>query len=210
MRRIGLIVLMAYCTSAARAQSVTLLDELFRDHAVLQRERPIAVWGHAAAHETVTVSLASSSVRARADAAGVWRATLPAMPAGGPFVLSARAASGAAMAASDVLLGDVFLCSGQSNMEFPVQRADDAPHEIANSADAMIRMLTVAHAGSPVPLARFADPVAWQVAGPDTVATWSAACFFFARELRRTIHVPMGLIHSAFGGSNIRTWISAA
>ena len=114
------------CINAARAQPVPRLGELFRDHAVLQRERPIAVWGHAAAHELVTVSLAGSSVRARADDAGVWRATLPAMPAGGPFVLSARSASGA-VAASDVLLGDVFLCSGQSNMAFPVQRADDAP-----------------------------------------------------------------------------------
>ena len=204
-----LIVLTVGCSSAARAQPTTLLDELFRDHAVLQRERPIAVWGHAAPHEDVTVSLASSTVQVQADAAGAWRATLPAMTAGGPYQLSARSASAAA-SASDVLLGDVFLCSGQSNMEFPVQRADDAPNEIAKSADPMIRMLTVAHAGSPVPLARFANPVSWQIAGPETTAGWSAACFFFARELRHAIHVPIGLIHASFGGSNIRAWISAA
>jgi sialate O-acetylesterase len=209
MRRVALFVLIACCSIVARAQSVALLGELFRDHAVLQRDRPIAVWGQAAAHELVTVSLASSSVRAQADDAGVWRATLPAMPAGGPFVLSARSASGA-VSASDVLLGDVFLCSGQSNMEFPVQRADDAPNEIANSANGVIRMLTVAHAASPVRLASFTGPVSWQIAGPDTVAGWSAACFFFARELQRKIHVPIGLIHAAFGGSNIRAWISAA
>jgi sialate O-acetylesterase len=210
MRRFALIVMAATCcASVARAQPATLLGELFRDHAVLQRERPIAVWGQAAPHEAVTVSLASSTVQAQADDGGVWHATLPAMPAGGPFVLSARSTSGT-VSASDILLGDVFLCSGQSNMEFPVQRADDAPNEIANSANARIRMLTVAHAGSPVPLARFAAPVSWQLAGPDTVAAWSAACFFFARELQRAIHVPIGLLHSSFGGSNIRTWISAA
>ena len=210
MRRVALIVLIAgCCINAARAQPVPRLGELFRDHAVLQRERPIAVWGHAVAHELVTVSLAGSSVRARADDAGVWRATLPAMPAGGPFVLSARSASGA-VAASDVLLGDVFLCSGQSNMEFPVRRADDAPNEIANSANAGIRMLTVARAASPVPLASLAESPGWQIAGPDTVADWSAACFFFARELQRTIRVPIGLIHASFSGSNIRAWISAA
>jgi sialate O-acetylesterase len=210
MRPVAIIVLIAGCTlNVARAQSVTLLDELFRDHAVLQRERPIAVWGHAAPHELVAVSLAGRATRAQADAVGSWQATLPAMPAGGPFVLSARSASGEA-AAADVLLGDAFLCSGQSNMEWPVRQADDAAEEIANSADAMIRMLTVAHATSPLPLARFAQPVSWQIAGPDTVADWSAACFFFARELQRVIHVPIGLINSSFGGSNIRTWISAA
>jgi sialate O-acetylesterase len=95
-------------------------------------------------------------------------------------------------------------------MEFPVQRAGDAPNEISNAANATIRMLTVAHAASPAPLARFAEPVSWQIAGPDTVANWSAACFFFARELQRRIHVPIGLVHSSFGGSNIRAWISAA
>lgn len=204
-----IVVIAACCINAARAQSVTELGELFRDHAVLQRERPIVVWGHAAPREGVTVSLASSSVHAAADDAGAWRAMLPAMPAGGPFVLSARSPSGAA-SASDVLVGDVFLCSGQSNMEFPVQRADDAPNEIANSANSMIRMLTVAHAASPVPRAKFTEPVSWQIAGPDTLAGWSAACFFFARELQHAIHVPMGLIHAAFGGSNIRAWISAA
>ena len=209
MRRVALIVLIAgCCLSAVRAQTLTL-EELFRDHAVLPRERPIAVWGRAVAHEPVTVSLASSSVRAQADDAGVWRATLPAMPSGGPFVLSARSASGT-VSASDVLLGDVFLCSGQSNMEFPVQRADDAPNEIANSANPTIRMLTVAHAASPVPLTRFAESVSWQIAGPESVPGWSAACFFFARDLQRAIHVPIGLIHSSFGGSNIRAWISAA
>src|SRR5262245_31172300 len=153
MRRVALVVLMASCSvDAAYAQSLNLLDELFGDHAVLQRERPIEVWGHAPAHELVTVSLASSSVRAQADTAGAWHATLPAMPAGGPFVLTVRSASAAA-SASDVLVGDVFLCSGQSNMELSVQRADDAPNEIAKSANAMIRMLTVGHAASPVPAA---------------------------------------------------------
>jgi len=210
MRPVAIIVLIAGCAlNVARAQSVRLLDELFRDHAVLQRERPIAVWGHAAPHEFVAVSLAGSTTRAQADAIGSWRATLPAMPAGGPFVLSARSASGE-VSAADVLLGDVFLCSGQSNMEWPVRQADAASEEIANSANAMIRMLTVAHAASPIPLARFAQPVSWQIAGPDTVADWSAVCFFFARELQRVIHVPIGLINSSFGGSNIRTWISAA
>jgi sialate O-acetylesterase len=210
MRRVLLVGLIAgACMSGARVHAATLLGELFRDHAVLQRDRPIAVWGRAAADELVTVSLGSSSVRTQADHLGVWRATLPAMPAGGPFVLSARSASGAASAA-DVMLGDVFLCSGQSNMQLPVERADDAPNEIANSANAMIRMLTVANAASPVRLASLTEPPAWQVAAPDAIAPWSAVCFFFARDLQRSIHIPIGLIHASFSGANIRAFISAA
>jgi sialate O-acetylesterase len=97
-----------------------LMQALFQDHAVLQRDRPIEVWGHAAGGETVTVSLADSSVSAHADASGQWRAVLPARGAGGPYVLTARGSSGAQQSANDVLVGDVFLCSGQSNMELPV------------------------------------------------------------------------------------------
>jgi sialate O-acetylesterase len=210
MRRIALIVLMASSgMSAARAQPATLLETLFRDHAVLQRDRPIAVWGHAAAHEKVTVSLANSTASAEADAAGVWRATLPAMPAGGPFVLTARAASGAVMSASDVLLGDVFLCSGQSNMELSVLRAGDTNTELGNSSHPTIRMITVAHDANPAPLASWREPASWQIAAPETIASWSAACYFFARELQQTLNVPLGLIHASWGGSNIRPWISA-
>jgi sialate O-acetylesterase len=210
MGRIAVLVLMAGCgVHAVRAQSLTSLGALFGDHAILQRERPIAIWGHSGAHELVTVSLAGSSVRAQADERGIWRATLPAMPAGGPFVLTARSASGTA-SASDVLLGDVFLCSGQSNMEFQVQRADAAADEIANSANLRIRMLTVPQRASPMPLERFSDPLPWQIAGPDTVAAWSAVCFFFARELQRTVDAPIGLINASAGGTDIRAWISEA
>jgi len=101
----------------------SLLHEVCQDHAVLQRDRPIAVWGQAAGGEVVTLSLqpslagpAVSTVRAQADASGRWSAVLPPMGAGGPFVLAAQGSSGTRQSASDVLIGDVFLCSGQSNM----------------------------------------------------------------------------------------------
>jgi sialate O-acetylesterase len=186
-----------------------LLHEMFQDHAVLQRDKPIKVWGHAAPGERVTVSLASSDARARADASGSWQVQLPPLPAGGPFVLTARGASGTTQTASDILVGDVFLCSGQSNMEWPVSRARDADEEISTAALPEIRMLTVQHATASMPVGSFQTPVSWQVAGPDTVGSWSAVCFFFARELRKSTHTPIGLIHSSWGGSNIRPWISA-
>jgi sialate O-acetylesterase len=196
-------------SAAAEAQSPVLLDQLFQDHAVLQRDKPIIVWGRAPADDVVTVSLAAATVEARADFAGHWVASIPPQAAGGPFVLSARTRSGATQSATDVLIGDVFLCSGQSNMEFQVEHARDSRREISASANNTIRMLTVERRESPVPLADFKTPVTWQVAGPDTVANWSAACFFFARELQPSIHVPIGLINSSWGGTNIRPWISS-
>jgi len=109
-----------------------------------------------------------------------------------------------------VLVGDVWLCSGQSNMVLQVHRSLDARSEIANSANDAIRMLTVPETSSPRPLDRFAQPVLWKVASPATVPDFSAACFYFARELRKTVDVPMGLIVSAWGGSRIEPWMSDA
>jgi len=193
----------------AQAQSPPLLSELLQDHAVVQRDRPIAVWGRAAAGEFVSVSLSGASVRAQADESGHWNALLPPMHAGGPFVLTAQGSSGSSQSANDVLVGEVFLCSGQSNMELDVLRAGDSRNEISSSANNTIRMLTIPHADSPVPLGMFHDPLAWQIAAPDTVPNWSAACFFFARELQKSIHVPIGLLQASWGGANIRPWISA-
>jgi sialate O-acetylesterase len=132
------------------------------------------------------------------------------MSAGGPFVLSAQGGSGARQSASDVLVGDVFLCSGQSNMELPVRRAGDTDSEIRDSRNDTIRMLTVEHASSLTARTDFAGPVVWQSAAPETVPEWSAACFFFGRELQKTVHVPIGLVNASWGGSNIRPWMSAA
>ncbi|HTX23340.1 MAG TPA: sialate O-acetylesterase [Steroidobacteraceae bacterium] len=192
------------------AGSTMLLDPIFQDHLVLQRERPIPVWGHAPAGAVVTVSVGSSSERTRADFSGRWTAVLPARHAGGPFDLTARTRSGLAQTAHDVLVGDVFLCSGQSNMELPVRRVGDSRHEIDTSANNTIRMTTIDAASSPEPLARFSRALVWQVAAPATVPEWSAVCFFFARELQKTTHAPIGLVHASLGGSRIESWLTAA
>ncbi len=196
--------------AGAQAQSPSLLNPMFQDHGVLQRDRPITVWGHAASGEVVTVTLGSASARATADAAGRWSTVLPAMNAGGPWVLTAQGGSGVRQSAGDILVGDVFLCSGQSNMELNVQGASDSWNEIHRSTNDAIRLLNVAHANSPTPLPALKDPVAWKVAAPATVAEWSAACFFFARELGPSIGIPIGLVQATWGGSNIRPWMSAA
>ncbi len=187
-----------------------LLDPVFEDHLVLQRERPISLWGKAPPGAVVTVSLGSESRTVRAELSGRWQTALPAQRAGGPYVLNARTRAGLDQSAHDVLIGDVFLCSGQSNMELPVRRVGDSRHEIDTSLNESIRMATVPAASAPAPVASFPQPLDWQIAAPTTVPDWSAACFFFARELQKTTHVPIGLVHASLGGSRIEPWLTAA
>jgi sialate O-acetylesterase len=190
-------------------ESGPLLASMFQDHAVLQRERPIPVWGTARPGERVTVTLNGRTASASADPSGRWEARLPPIPAGGPYALTATAASGGSQTVNDVLVGDVWLCSGQSNMELPVSRTLNADSEIAQSANDTIRLLQVAHADSPAPLDAFQTPVRWRPAVPETVRDFSGTCYYFARELQKTVSIPTGLIHSSWGGSNIEAWIGA-
>lgn len=198
--------------SVARASdnSVPLLSALFQDHAVLQRDRPIPVWGHAAAGQTVTVSLGGGQARTQADARGRWQARLPALHAGGPYTLTAKTADGSIQTVHDVLVGDVWLCSGQSNMELPVKRTLNWPAEVSGANDDAIRMFIVGKQASVTPRADFGTPVAWQKPTPEATAEFSATCYYFARELRKRIDVPMGLIDDAWGGAQIQAWMSAA
>src|SRR4030095_14833932 len=116
------VVLALLASASATAQAAPQVAATLSDHAVLQRGQVIPVWGTAAPREKVTVSLGETTKVATADKSGAWRVDLPAMPAGGPLTLTASSANGQAVA-NDILVGDVWLCSGQSNMEYPVRRA---------------------------------------------------------------------------------------
>ena len=194
--------------SRAQEPVATLLHPLFQDHAVLQRDQPIPLWGHAVPGAAVSVAFARNTVTTRADASGHWQATLRPTPAGGPYEMTVRAGQ-STQVVRDVKVGDVWLCSGQSNMELPVRRALDADSEMAAATQPDIRLFTVPKAAAVTPQAAFSAPVAWKPATPDTVRDFSAACFYFARELRKTANVPMGLIQAAWGGSRIEAWTSA-
>ncbi|WOS42865.1 sialate O-acetylesterase [Xanthomonas rydalmerensis] len=198
------------CTMPCMAQQATLplLHPLFQDHAVLQRDRAISVWGHAAPGATVSVTFARQSVSARADADGHWHATLRPTAAGGPYDMTVQAGQ-ARKVVRDVLMGDVWLCSGQSNMELPVWRALDASSELTAAVQPSIRLFAVPKVAAVTPQDMFPTEVAWQPASPDTVREFSAACFYFARELQKTVKVPMGLIQAAWGGARIEAWTSA-
>ena len=200
------VVVAVSAGAAAEQASRPLLASVFQDHAVVQRARPLAVWGSAAPGDTVTVSLNDQQASARADASGRWAVRLPAMAAGGPFTLEARSGSGTAQALSDVLIGDVWLCSGQSNMELPVVRSRGGEFAAARSTDEGLRLLAVPHADRTEPAADLPAGAVWQRAAPETVRSFSAACFFAGRELRETVKVPIGLVAAAWGGSAAEAW----
>lgn len=209
MRRVAPILLAAVMATPAAAQG-PLLNGLFADHAVVQRGRPLPVFGQASPGEAVTVTLGDRTATAKAGANGAWRVDLPAMTAGGPYALEAKTASGASQTVSDVLVGDVWLCSGQSNMELPVERGNNSWSEIRSANDDGLRMAYVDHADSRSPRTTFVKPPTWKAAKPDAVGSFSAACYYMARELRKTDKTPLGLVHASWGGSAIEAWLSPA
>lgn len=198
------VVVAQRSTAAAEPQ---LLHPMFQDHAVLQRDRPIKVYGETAPGATVTVTIGPVSAQARAGADRSWSATLPAIAAGGPYTLTASA-NGETRTASDVLIGDVFFCSGQSNMGFSQRQADGAAEDARTAADSQIRNFNVPTNASLAPRRSFATAVRWVAGSPDTVGSFSAACYYFARELKKTIDVPIGMVVAAYGGARLRTFMS--
>ncbi len=206
MRTIALALL---ATVSSTAQAAPQLATMFSDHAVLQRGQAIPVWGTAAPREKVTVSLGGSTKVATADKSGDWRVDLPAMQPGGPLVLTASSASGQAVA-NDVMIGDVWLCSGQSNMEYPVRRALNGEGEAQGGADAQLRLMKVPQQLAELPQRTFAKTPSWQVATPESVSHFSAACYFMVRELRASQKVPIGAIDDTWGGTPIRAWMNEA
>ena len=137
------VVLAAFNFDAAQAAGeAPLMSAIFADHMVLQRDRPIEVWGRAAAGEQVTVTLGNATRASQADASGRWSVSLPMFRAGGPYRLSARTASRQHQV-EDVRVGDVWLCSGQSNMEWAVRNTINAGSEVQHSANDTIRHVTI-------------------------------------------------------------------
>ena len=194
-------------SSAATALAAPRLDAPFTSHAVVQHGRPLTITGTANPGEALTVRLAGQSGRAVANRAGRWSVSLPALRAGGPHRIEVSGDGGAVAIAEDVMAGDVWLCSGQSNMEYPLGRALNGAGEVAAATDTSIRLMTIPQRPllSPEPLA---SDVAWQVSSPESAAEFSAACTFMARDLRAADKsIAIGLIDATWGGTAIRSWM---
>lgn len=199
-------LLIGWLVVASSLNAKVTLAPLFRDHLVLQREKPIAVWGQADPGESVSVGLGSDVVSTVADRGGDWSVRLPARPASStPLDLVVRGQDHRIV--RDILVGEVWLCSGQSNMGMLVRSARHAEAEIAASANPLIRHFRV----EPQPQSQPAVTVAgaWQVCSPATVGGFSATAYFFAREVQHALNVPVGVITSAYGNTHIAAWRSA-
>ena len=183
---------------------------VFSDHAVLQRDEPAHIWGTAVPMSSLVVTIANQSLAVVADGAGRWSVSLPAMPAGGPYSLSITDAAGAKSVLSDIMLGDVYMCGGQSNMQFPARLSTGAWSEIGASANANIRFITVQSDSEAAPQGDLKLPAQWQVAGPETTGDASAVCYYMARSLQADHKVAVGFIGSYWGGTTIQGWISEA
>ncbi|QDK77246.1 sialate O-acetylesterase [Spirosoma sp. KCTC 42546] len=199
-----LIVTFLFISSIAAAQ--VRFARLFSDHVVLQRQQPIPVWGWGKPRETVQVTLAGQTQQGKADADGKWLVKFLPLEAGGPHKLAISAKSGKAEV-NDVLIGEVWLCSGQSNMEWPTKQATNFPTEKKNANYPQIRHFRVDHelALTPQTDLKAGD---WKVCSSETVGDFTAIGFFFARELYQKLNIPIGLLHSSWGGSQVEGWIS--
>lgn len=187
------------------AAAKPFVHPLFTDHMVIQRDVPVPVWGWAAPGQEVTVALAGKRATARAGADGKWLAKLEPIAAGGPHTLEVAGPERVVLA--DVLAGDIWICSGQSNMQWPVAGSQNAAQEIAAADLPAIRLFTV-----PMRAAMEPEPLvagAWTPASPQSVPGFSAVGFFFGRELHKELGVPIGLINSSWGGTIAEAWTSA-
>lgn len=196
---------------AAQAAAAPALAPLFRDHAVLQSDKPVPVWGTAAPGEHVSVAFAGQSVGATAGPDGRWiafLAPLAANPVGSDLTVTGSQAA----AVHDVVVGEVWLCAGQSNMEFPVSegaaRVENAPAEVAAARYPLIRQFREAHRASPAPLDAAGGD--WRACSPETVGAFSAVGYFFARDLFNRLGVPVGIIACTWSSTPIEAWMSPA
>jgi len=186
------------------ARADVALNNMFGDHMVLQQGIRNRIWGKADPGETVSVSIADQRHTVTAGQDGRWELRLDAIAEyGGPHTLTVKGKN--EIAFTDVLIGEVWVCSGQSNMQWSVDQANDADLEKAAAKFPQLRLISVPQVGVQEPQWNFNG--AWSVCGPDNVGSFSAVGFFFGRQLHQTLGVPVGLIDNAWGGSACEAWI---
>ena len=199
-RRIATALLFACGTCRAEVRPMGV----FADHAVLQRDKPITLWGTATPNAKLTLTFGPTSAYAAANAAGDWKAVFDAMPADATPRDLVIAGDGPDLVVHDVVVGDVWLCAGQSNMGFALAKATGGADAIAASADPLLRECKVDVDGTPTPQSDV--KATWRAASPETAGDFSAVGYFFAAKLRSELNVPIGIVHASLGGTPIEAW----
>lgn len=205
MKKTFLFFAMAVVVTANSFANVRL-PKIFGDNMVLQRNKQIPVWGWADAGEEVTVQFNKQEDKnVKADNTGHWMIMLAPEKEGGPFVLTIKGKN--TVTYSNVLVGEVWICSGQSNMEFQLHGAINSAQEIASANYPQIRQIKVPNVVSVVPKDDITSGE-WKICTPETSGDFTAVGYFFARELYNQLHVPVGLINTSWGGTHVETWTS--
>lgn len=208
------IISLLLTAAALPGHAEVRLPKIFASHMVLQQQKPLAIWGWAAPGEQVTVELCGQKAAATAASDGKWRATLAPLQAGGPFKIAVRGRNRIEL--DDVLVGEVWICCGQSNMEMPVgnsYRPKPYPgvlnfqQELATAKDPQLRLFLPDHQTSLTPKDDLPGP-GWQVCTPETADRFSAVGYFFGRHLRQTCQVPVGMIEAAKSSTTAQAWTS--
>ncbi|HEY0456537.1 MAG TPA: sialate O-acetylesterase [Verrucomicrobiae bacterium] len=196
--------LLILLTGTLPASADVKLPGLFSDHMVLQMGAPIRIWGWADPGEQVTVVCGGNSGKVTADANGKWMLRLPPVKSTEPFAIKVQGKN--AVTIEDVVMGEVWVASGQSNMEFGLGGAFEAEKHIEAADNAKIRLFTVPKLRSDKPV----DDIKahWEVCSPDSARRFSAVAYFFARDLQKARQVPVGVIHTSWGGSPAEVWMS--
>ncbi len=183
------------------------LPKLIGDNMIIQRNKPIIIWGWAAPDEKVTVQFKSQSKKATTDKSGKWKITFEPEQAGGPFQLVVKGKN--TITINNILVGEVWVCSGQSNMEWTVHNSNNAAEEIRRGDFPQIRQFLVPKSVSATPKEDLPSGD-WKLCTPEAVGDFTAVGYFFARELYNELKIPIGLINTSWGGTHSETWTSRA
>lgn len=202
-RTISLLIL---AVSVSAVQSAVKLPRLISDGMILQRDTPLQLWGWASPKESVTIKFMDETYRTKADKKGDWRIVLPAQTAGGPYTININE-----ITIKDILIGDVWLCSGQSNMELPIRRTLDLyADEVKEASNSHIRQFRVPMRYNFQKEESDLQGGEWKSVTPSNILDFSAVAYFFAKDLYDKYKVPVGIINTGIGGSPAEAWISTA
>jgi sialate O-acetylesterase len=198
-----LIFLFAFVVATANAD--VTLPKIFGTNMVLQRDKPITIWGWGAPKEKIIISFNKQSKTVSANKNGEWKVMLASEPAGGPFQLTIKGKN--TITLSNILMGDVWICSGQSNMEWTVNNTNNSAQEIRDANYPTIRHIKIPNTVASTPQKDIPSGE-WKVCAPDAVGNFTAVGYFFARELTKELNIPIGLINTSWGGTHSETWTS--
>lgn len=202
--RVILFIALFSLNRAFAGENEMLLPAIFDDHMVMQRDIALPVWGWDAPGGHVEVRLGGNSARTVVSKSGYWQVRLPAMDAGGPSTMTIAGTK--TIELTDILIGDVWVCSGQSNMEFELSRSETGSKDIPQANFPKIRLFQVHRDSSGQPAPDFNSFYTWAPCAPDTAHSFSAVGYYFGRKIHQEVGVPIGLIASSWGGTRIEPW----